>query len=833
MSDVGREKAVTSGSMTKRVPRRENAAHMRIAALAFCLCLVPAVAFPQGLQKEQVKQQAEAQLQQMSPAEIEAKIKELGMTRQDAETQARELGIDLNTFLQRKPVTPSPAVPPAAPADTAKAPSERKAEHDTAETKREGVDSTHFGPGGVPYFGYSIFGHVPAAFEPTATGPVDPEYLIGPGDALKVTVWGQVELQNELVVDRDGRIFIPTVGQVLVSGVTLRQAQETLKKQMSRSYSGLLSDPPTVWLDVTLARLKPKRVFIMGEVEKPGGYTVSSYATVFNTLYSIGGPTVRGSLRDVRVLRGNKLLTRVDFYDYLTGADQTNDVRVQNDDIIFVPPRGKTVTILGEVRRPAIFELLAGENLKRLLDFAGGALSSAYFERVQVDRVIPFSERTKGGIERRVLDVDFRSILNENKDFTLEDGDSISVFSILEGRQNVVLLTGSVVRPGYYELEKTPTIRSLIQAADGLLPRTYLDFAHLVRYNSDLMTKRIIRFNLREIMENPSYDGKLQPRDEVIIYSTEDTEVKKKVVTIRGEVKRPGEFSYHNGMTLQDLVILAGGYTEAAEVLMAEVSRIPPKGFEGDSLAIIFHPKLPVKFFAPTLQAGMDSTPVKDGDNEEKFFLEHRDEVFVLPNPNYKLQQNILVEGDVIHPGVYAVQRKGERLSSILGRAGGPTKTSYMGGGQLYRGNKRLLVNFVDAYYGQKDIHDVIMAGGDRIFIPSRPYTVLVEGEVNKPGLLSFLEGQSVRDYIDRAGGFTDSSSYALLIKPSGESRRVDFGWFRSDPEVPEGSVISVLKVQHPPPEEKGEPFATTVKDIIALVTSAATLAFIIYQVTK
>lgn len=799
------------------------------------LFLLPEISSPsasaQSLQKQEIKQQAEAQLQQMTPEEIDAKIKEYGMTRQDAETQARELGIDLKAFLQQRAKAIAP--PPQEPSKPEEETVANKVPLPPEIIENEKPRFDFVGPGGIPYFGYNIFASVPAAFAPTASGPVDPEYLVGPGDALKVSVWGQVELQNELVVDREGRIFIPTVGQVLVSGLTLKQVYETLQKQMSRSYSGLLSQPPTVWLDVTLARLKPKRVFIMGEVEKPGGYTVSSYATVFNTLYSVGGLTVRGSMRDVRVLRGNKLLTSVDLYDYLTGADQTNDVRVQNDDIIFVPPRGKTVTITGEIRRPAIFELRQREHLRTLLDFAGGSLSTAYLERVQIDRIVPFSERKRGEAERRVLDVDFRSVLNENKDFTLEDGDSITVYSFEDERFNTVKISGSVMRPGVYELEKAPTLRSLIAAADGLRPKTYLEFAHLVRFNSDLITKRIIPFNLGKLMANSSYDGKLQPRDEVIVYSTEATEVKNKVVAIRGEVKKPGEYPYRTNMTLQDLILLAGGYTEAAELLLAEVSRIPPAGFLGDSLALILHPSLPTKFLAPTLRTEADSLTGNGDNNPEKFLLQHRDEVFILPNPNYKLQQNVLVEGDLLHPGVYAIQNKGERLSNILARTGGPTKTSYMGGGQLYRENKRLLVSFVDAYYEKNDVHDVIMAGGDRVFIPSRPYTVLVEGEVNKPGLLSFIDGNSVSDYIDRAGGFTDSVSYAILVKPTGESRRVNFGWFQSDPDVLEGSRISVLKVQRELPEEKGEPLAVTIKDIFAIVSSAATLAFIVFQVTK
>ncbi|MEK9139321.1 MAG: polysaccharide biosynthesis/export family protein, partial [Bacteroidota bacterium] len=377
------------------------------------------------------------------------------MTREQAEAKAKELGIDLNSYLQQQGADVPALQPTPTPEETTQ-PEQPKEKHDVISK----VPPT--GRAGLPYFGYDIFATTPSAFEPTAVGPVDPEYIIGPGDVLRVAVWGQVELQNELTVDKEGRIFIPTVGQIMVTGQTLDATYNKLKAQMAKSYSGLVSRPPTVWMDITIAKLRPKRVFIMGEVSKPGGYTVSSYGSVFSTLYSVGGPTVRGSLRDVRVIRGNKTIARVDLYDYLLGADSTNDIRVQNNDIVFVPPRGKTVAITREVLRPAIYELLQGEHLTKLIKYAGGARSTAYLERVQVDRIIPFRERKQGGPERRVIDVDFREIINAKKDYDLVDGDVVSVYSIFDERMNIVTLSGAVLRPGQYQLEKVPSLRALL-----------------------------------------------------------------------------------------------------------------------------------------------------------------------------------------------------------------------------------------------------------------------------------------------------------------------------------------------------------------------------------
>ncbi|MFN0158305.1 MAG: SLBB domain-containing protein, partial [Bacteroidota bacterium] len=684
---------------------------------------------------------------------------------------------------------------------------------------------------GLRYFGYDVFLEVPPGFEPSASGPADPEYVIGSEDVIRISVWGQVEFQNELRVDKEGRIFIPTVGQVLVSGLTLERAQESLKRQMSRSYSGLVAQPPTVWLDVTVSRLRPKRIFVMGEVEKPGGYTVGSYATVFNSLHSVGGPTVKGSLRDIRVIRGNKLIARVDLYDYLTGADQTNDIRVQNNDIIFVSVRGKTVEIRGEVRRPAVYELKEGENLQTLLRVCGGVLPTAYDGNAQIDRIKPMAERT-GVEDRRVVDVGLQGVLAGSvADVPLYDADEVQVFSVLDEKRNYVMIGGSVWRPGRYELGEVKTLRELIAAARGVQPKTYMGFAHLTRLNPDMLTREIISFNLQALLDDPQFDQVLMPRDSISIYSTEIIEVKDRFVSISGSVKRPGRYPLSTNMTLKDIIPLAGGYTEDAELLAAEVSRVLPRGLSGDSLAIILHPLVPTEF-SPTLETPPHPDEIGGG-NGGDFLLAHRDEILVKPNPNFVTQLIISIEGDVRYPGVYSLQRRAERLSEILERAGGPTQTSYMGGARFYRLGKRLLLDFSEAFVRRNPLHDIVLLQGDSIFIPSKPHTVQVRGEVNNAGLLSFIDGDDVMDYLNRAGGLTDSSNYAVLVKPSGESRRVDFGWLSSNPEVPEGSTIDVLKL--PPPSNEGEPVdvAATVKDLFAILTSAVTVAFIIWQTTK
>ncbi len=799
----------------------------RWIVLPIVLLVVLPVRPPSNAQtKQEIRQQAETQLQQMTPEEIDRKIKELGLTREEADRKAAELGISLEKYLSAaKPTAPAPVVkiepvaqPVAAASDTTAKPTPAK---------------VPTGPGGLPYFGYDVFSAPTAAFEPSPSGPVDPEYVIGPGDVLRVSVWGQVEFQNELTVDREGRIFINTVGQVLVSGMTLDEAYNKLLRTMSRSYAGLVAKNPTIWMDLTIAKLRPKRVFLMGEVANPGGYTVSSYATVFNSLYAVGGPTVRGSMREVRVVRGDRVITKVDLYDYLLGADKTNDIRVQNNDIIYVPVRGKTVAVRGSVQRPAIYELKEGESLVDLVRFAGGLLPTAFVPNAQIERIKPVSERTGTPDDRIVLDVDLREVLKKGgRAVNLDDADTLQVFPILDEKYNYVTVTGSVWRPGRYELSTIRTVRDLVQKARGLQPKTYMTLAHLIRYNDDLITTRIIPFNLDSALTNDRYNRMLMPRDEVIIYSTEMIDVKDRYVTINGEVKKPGRYALRDNMTLEDLIPLAGGYTEAAEALVAEVSRVSRVGLTGDSLAILLHPNLPSRF-EPPASSYQDTIPRSDLLAQGRFLLRHRDEVLVRPNPNYRTQNDITIEGEIMYPGVYAIQYRGETLAELLHRAGGPTAISYLGGAQLMRGGKRLLVDFDRAYYDRDEMHNIQMKAGDRIIIPPKPHTVFVTGEVNMPGLLSYIRGDDVSDYVDRAGGLTDSASYAVLMSPTGESRRVNFGWFSSDPRVLEGSTIEVKKIPPPQPSPPGETVAQTVTNILAIMTSAATIAFIVWEVTK
>jgi polysaccharide export outer membrane protein len=464
-------------------------------------------------------------------------------------------------------------------------------------------------------------------------------------------------------------------------------------------------------------------------------------------------------------------------------------------------------------------------------------LPTAYDVQAQIDRIRPLGKRTDGVDDRIVVDVPLKAILQQAgtgaavADAPIADGDDVRIFAVLDELRNYVSIEGSVWRPGRYELGTIRTARDLIAAAAGIQPKTYTAFAHLTRLNADLVTRRIISFDLARLLQDSSADITLEPRDQISIYSTEILEVKQQWVTIRGSVRAPGKYALSTGMRLKDLIPLAGGYTEDAELLEGEVSRVRPADLHGDTLAVVFLPVLP-RNFTPLPESLAAAAPGHE-DTDGDFLLCHRDEILVRPNPAYVHQQHVRISGDIRYPGVYSIRRRGERLSELLERAGGPTRTSFMGGAQFFRGGERLLLDFEDAFIRKDLRHDVIMLDGDSLYIPPKPHTVLVAGEINNPGFLSFIEGEDVMDYIDRAGGLTDSANYAVLIKPTGESRRVDFGLFSGDPQVPEGSTIEVLKIPQTTTEARPVDIGGTIRDTFAILTSAVTIAFIVWQVSR
>jgi protein involved in polysaccharide export with SLBB domain len=1017
--------------------------------------------------------EAKAKLGTMTPDEIEAAVKKYGMTMEEAKAKASAVGIDLESYLKSRAGDTTPAAQPQTQVNIQVAPTQvtpnTNAGQPTGQTpgvqppvvlaptvqtpvvqtpviqppvvqapvvqapvvqapvvqapvvqapeppKPPQEAALVTGPEGIPYFGYNLFKAGPNAFEPRPN-LADNLYIVGEGDVLRIALWGDTQSMYEYTVDTEGRILIQPAGPVLVAGYTLDQAKARVIRALSQSLAGLVARPPTTFLDLTIARLRPVRTFVMGEVANPGTYTLSSFATVFNALFTVGGPLVSGDMREVRLVRNGKTAAKVDLYDYLIGSEKTGDVRVNDNDIIYVPLRGRTVGIKGAVLRSAYFELLPNEQLKRLLEFSGGIRNTFYLQRIQVDRIVPFAERKKGEPDRKFFDINFEELLTSNKDYKLEDGDIITVFPILAEKKNFVILEGAVWRPGTYQLEKISTLKDLIDAADGLLPEAYLDRAevtrtfddkhlealnvnigkamkgdrvnnialqprdkirvyskyelnalrsvtinghvknpgkypyadsltlydlvyiaggmndslyraqtyeeraNLIRLNPDLVTKkiipfhlghlydfhegnmqleaddeirvfsrdemlagpgsvtvegmakrpgtyqlqtnltlydlihdavgltdtlfrkqvylgradlvrlnedrytsRIVPFDLWNLFENREGDTLLLSGDRVIIFPISTIEFTERYVDIAGKVKSPGRYKLSENMTLFDLLIQAGGYTEDAWAVQAELARLERTGLGKDSLSRITFARLPDLFdtskINPEAIANFRSKSIR---------LQHRDQVFIRSNPKYMFQQSVTVDGEVEHPGTYVLAKLNERLSSVINRAGGVKNSGYAEGGRVIRVGTRLRINVYDAIDDPEGNNDIKLQPGDIISIPSSPYAVQVNGEVNNPGLFSFVDGKKLSFYLDESGGETDSAYFALVTFPTGMVEQFGLSWWSENPKIPDGSSIFVVKEKPEPPEPiTAGPKTTTfdfIKDVFAITVSAVTI---------
>ena len=898
------------------------------------------------MSREETKQQAESRLQTMTPAQIDAKIKELGMSRAEAEAKAKEYGVNLDSYLMKtgsssgaKPKEPTLEQPsvkidinPAPPAGATQNPAPGAANAQNAapgapmqsttpvepQVKIVTVKSNEppAKPGEIELFGYNLFKST-GMFE--ARPSIDNDYRIGVGDVLKIALWGEMQSYNEYTVDNEGRILVSAVGPILVSGLTLDRAKKNVLFAMAGSFGGLIKSPPTIFIDLTVARIRPVRLFIMGEVGNPGGYEISGFSNVFNSLFTVGGPKRSGSLRDIRVVRSGKTVAHVDMYDYLIGSMKTSDIRVNDNDVIYIPLRGKTATIKGEVSREARFELLPDEQLKRLLEFSGGIRTTMYLERIQVDRIIPFSDRTNDGPDRKIFDVDFRQIVRSGKDFQVEDGDIITIYPILERKENYVVIEGAVYRPGTYQKEKIKTVRDLILAADNLLPevyadrgeitRTYLDkrrviipfnvglaaagnadqnitlinedvvriysmyeinpqqnitvegyvknpgtyrlaegmrlydlmfftvgvtdslfrknvlleSADLIRVNPDGFTTRIVPFNISRLFADRTGDTLLMPRDRIVIYPRTAVEERDRYVDIFGSVKKPGRYQLSGGMTMVDLLLQAGGYTEDASSVQAEIARVTRTGLGKDSLVHTLFASLP-ELFDPSILNEKDIITMRSNSMP----MQHRDQVFIRPNPAFVFQQFVTIEGEVQFPGRYALNVVNERISHLVARAGGIKPNGYLRGGKMLRDNSVLRTNIQNAVEDIGGPEDIVLKPGDQLTIPKKIGTVNVTGNVNNPGLFGYAENKSFTYYLEAAGEEKDSTDYAVVTYPEGFSEQVNFGWFTENPKIPDGSSIVVYRVPPEPPEPITTDKKTTtfdfVKDVLAIVVSAATI---------
>ena len=413
------------------------------------------------------------------------------------------------------------------------------------------------------YFGYDLFSNNAEFFQRSIDDAIDPNYLLSPGDEIIIMLWGETELNEPYSVTKDGYIFVDNIGQVFVNGLTLSKLEKKLFNILKKVYATLDQGNgiATTFFDVSLGSsvLRPVRIFAVGEVSSSGAYDVKKSTTLYSSLYYFNGPSVKGSLRDIRLMRKGKVVKSIDFYNYLLRGQLLDDIQLQRDDLIFIPLRGKTVSVSGEISRPAIYELNDNETLIALIEIAGGLKETTYMERMQINRIIPSSERKGDGIDRTIIDVSLNDVFAEKEDMRLYNGDSIIFYKINDRVGNVVKISGAVKRPGNFDLGKGLRVSDLVKKADGLLGNAFYERATITRKNKDLTLSNITVDLKSALRNNPKTDIELSSEDELLIYDNSSM-IYKTSISVEGHVINPGEKSYKKDMSLEDLVFMGGGF---------------------------------------------------------------------------------------------------------------------------------------------------------------------------------------------------------------------------------------------------------------------------------
>ena len=691
-------------------------------------------------------------------------------------------------------------------------------------------------------FGADLFRNKNLTFEPNLNLATPVNYILGPNDQLNISVYGNSVANWKLYVSPEGNINIPGAGLLNVSGKTIEQATAAIKnKLIANNYA--IGRGTNV--QVSLGNIRSIKVIIVGEVVKPGTYTLPSLATVFNALYAAGGPGDNGSFRQIEIIRGNHIIRRLDIYDFLLKGEQKDNIRLEDQDIIRIPTYRVRVQMAGEVKRPALFEVLPGETLRDIIGFAGGFTDQAYTELIKVSQI--------SNQQRRLTDVPE----NDFKNYIPLRGDKYTVEHILNRYENRVTINGAVFRPGEYELENGLTVSRLIQKAAGLKEDAFTERGSITRLKPDNTTEQL-SFNVRDILNKSAVDIPLQREDVITISSIFDLRGKYRV-SIKGEVRKPGEFAYADSMSVADLIIKAGGFTEGASAKRIEVSR---RIFDSD-------PKVKSSKIAQVYSINVDAN-LKTGD--ANFTLKPFDIVSVYSLPGFEVQKTVKVEGEVIYPGYYTIEKKDEKISDLISRAGGLTVFADVEGSSLKRENAAILgidktkidtsalrkeqaervtrlqrsykdstktdtTQFRNNYIGidLKKIldkpgtnDDLILENGDVLRVPKEQQVVRVNGEVLYPSAVVYSRGKTFKEYVLNAGGFSPSAlkSGAYVVYPNGTVNGTrKFLFFNNHPKVKPGSEIYVPKKL----PSKGN----TLQDILGLTTGLVSLVVLFITVRK
>jgi polysaccharide export outer membrane protein len=695
-------------------------------------------------------------------------------------------------------------------------------------------------------FGLSLFRSQTSEFVPSLDGPVDANYRLGPGDQLVLILTGEVELAHTLDVTREGFIVIPQVGQIGVANLTLAQLEDLLFARLARSYSGVRrgADAPTKF-SLSVSRLRAIQVFVTGDVVRPSSYRISSASTAMTALYAAGGPTENGTMRDVSVRRAGRVVATLDVYDYLLRGDNAKDARLENGDVVFVRPHGPRVRVSGEVLRAATYELREGETIRDALTVAGGFRPTAQTQRIQLQRIVPPADRTAGGRDRTVIDVTGGRAIADLPSLSVSAGDEIRVFAVSDRVRNAITLEGHVWTPGRQALTPGLTLSQALRNAGGLKPDGYLGQVLVSRLRAD-STRLQLRATLRDTTGTVINDLALEEDDQIRVFSL--TEFRpERYVAIGGSVRRGGRYPWREGMTLRDLVLLAGGLREGAYLREAELARLPRER-EGGATATTVRVALDSSYLGDYVQgrpyrAAPGQVSPAFGSAPE-VTLDPYDNVLILEQPDWQLQRTVVLTGEVKFPGRYALRSKNERISDIIAHAGGLTatadadaaffarrrsSTSFVGEAASIDVRTRVGVALDRALARPQSDENLVLMDEDSLHIPFRRTTVEIRGAVNAPTAVTVEGGRGIGYYVRAAGGAaaTGDEGKVYVIQPNGkiEAVRRILWVFRIAPEPRAGATVVVpVKQQATSSGERAATIALIAQTLASLAAVAALL---------
>lgn len=629
-------------------------------------------------------------------------------------------------------------------------------------------------------FGASLFANagMAGAFEPNLRIATPRGYVVGPDDEINIDIYGASFDNLKLRVSPEGTVKVQNLAPIFVSGLTIEQAEKRIISRLQQIYQGIGIAGSGTSANVSLGNIRSIRVTLVGEVVRPGTYTISSLGSAFNALYQAGGPNPEtGSFRKISVIRGNRVIRTIDLYDFLLRADQRDNIRLADQDVIRVADYGIHVEFTGEVRRPVIYEVLPGETLKTVLSFTGGFTDEAYTASITLRRNTPR--------ERKII-----SITQDELDtFIPQRGDRYIVGRILERYENRVQLAGAVMRPGDYALEPgLSTVKELISRAEGLRKDAFTNRATIYRERPN-MDPEAISFDLGRLMQGQVADIPLQRQDSLFVQSVRDLR-EAYFVSIEGAVNKPDTYDFVENTSVADLIARAGGFQEGATASRIEVARRIRK----DSVGV--NSRDNIEIYRLTLDRDLRIAPQSgNSPTPTEFILQPFDIVYIRTSPYYEAQQRVFITGEVNSPGSYAVFSRTERIVDLINRAGGLKAQAYLPGAQFRRLGQLVATDLRAVLDNPAVENNLLLRDGDSLVIPKRSEIVQIEGAVLNPAATSFERDFHFEDYISQAGGYTENArrKNAYVVYPNGRKDRTRrFLFANVRPKIEPGSTIVV-----------------------------------------